>query len=346
MYSGFPTLPVTREPPYTLDSAKIDSYAALTDLPTPHRVRLHFPALCHLLCISRRPNVRFGIYGCLYGAQVDKLVEVGNVRMNLPRDRVEEKETEEERRKRLEAELHNARVELEKYEWGMSNSLLDVSHVGIFVICSATFNPFTHYLLNQLTELLHSAQPTVLILYDPFRTALLGKPYIKAYTLTEEYIGYALKKVEKQKKNAHVKLESKLLKEFGVTRSGIFREIPMELSVDAFHQLGLESIKTTPPVNSFTAINSEAVRTYIEALLSAVQENMSKLTKALDMEAKALEKDHSMSSSTQPLGQRIDTQLLMFVLKEQTHHLEALCDSILLNSTILRDLLPSRAIPA
>lgn len=338
MYSGFPTLPVSRLPNYTLDQATTVECAEWTIVPQARHIRVRFPALCHLLHLSRTPSVRYGIFGRLYGIQVQNTVEVGNICMNLPRDRVAERETDEERRRRQEEEQERTRSAFEQYESVMSSELLDAYHVGLFVICSSTFNPFAHYLLNQMNDLLTSAQPGVLLIYDPFRTALLGKPYLKAYTLTDEYVAYALKKSEKQKKTTQLKAESKLLKEFGVTRSGVFREIPVELDVDAFQQLGLESVETTPTTDSFTAIHREAVSTYIEALLSAIQENTNRLTKSLDLESKALEKDHSMSSATQPLGQSIDTQLTMFVLKEQTQHLEALCDSILLNCTIVRDL--------
>lgn len=345
MFNGFPSLPITTEPNVVIDKATMRECANWTVVPTARQVRLHYPALCHLLSLSKAPNVRFGVYGRLYGAQCNQKVDVGNVCMNPPRERAIDRESDEERRKRQEAEQEKSRTAFETYEDLMSKEMLDAYQVGVFVICSATFNPFNSFLISQLTELVTSAQPAVFILCDPFRTALLGKPYLRAFTLTEEYIAYALKKAEKQKKNTHLKIESKLLKEYGVTCSGVVREIPIELYVGAYQELGLESVDVTPTVDSFIAIHSEGVSSYVEALLSAIQENTSKLTRALDMESKMLERDHSMSSATQPLGQSVETQLLMFLLKEQTQHLEALCDSVLLNSTIIRDLEPSTSAP-
>lgn len=335
MYNGFPTLPLA-PPPSAIDEETHKICSNWTTVPPVRGVRLSYLALCHLLHLSKTPSVRFGVFGRLYGAQVDQTIEIGDVCMNPPRERVMERENDEERRKRLEEEQRKTMQAFQRLEDLRESELLDAYHVGYFVICSATFNPFSLYMMNQLTDLIHSSQPAVLIAYDPFRTALLGKPHIKAFALTDEYIEYATTLKEKRS----VK-ENRLLKDFGVTRSGILREVPISLDLDPYQQLGLETVDVTPTVDSFTAIHSDAVGNYVEALLSNIQENTAKLTKQLEMEAKALEKDHSGSNNhnhQQPLGQSVEVQLALFTLKEQTQHLEALCDSILLNSTGLRDL--------
>lgn len=333
MYSGFPALPVATAPTTSLNDAGIeDRTTTLTVAPPVHAVRLSYPALCHLLYLSKTPSVRFGIFGRLYGLQLDNVVEVGSVCMNPPRERVVERESDEDRRKRLEEEQRKMLDAFEKFERFNHDELLDAYQVGTFAISSATFNPFSSSTVRTLTELVTSSQPAVLVTYDPFRTALLGKPHLRAFTLTDEYIQYFTVLSDRKSVN-----ESKLLRECGVTRSGVLREVPLTLDVDAFHQLGVEKVDVTPSIDCFDAINSDAVGNYIEALLSSVQDNTSKFTRQLEFETKGLERE-SNTGHTQPLGQSVEAQLALFGLKEQTQHLEALCDSILVNTSLLRDI--------
>lgn len=329
MYSGFPKLPVSSAKEI-IDDDTLATCSSWTTVPPARQVRLNYPALCRLLHISKMPGVRFGVFGRLYGAQIEGVVEIGTACMNLPKERIVDRENDEDRRKRLEEERKKEDAAFVAYENMLNDEFLDAYQVGLFVICSATFNPFSPHLIWQMMDLFLSSQPAVVLVYDPFRSSLLGKPFLKAYTLTDEFIAYATKLKEKQ----CVK-EIRLLKEFGVTRSGVIREIPIELNVDAFHQLGLETVDVTPIAPPFTSIHSDAVKNYVEALLSHIQENTAKLTRGLDTEGKMLDKDHA---SDTPLGQSMETQLALFQLKEQTLHLEALCDSILLNSSIFREL--------
>lgn len=335
MYAGFPLLPVTVSAP-PIDEGAQQACKTCTVPPRVENVRLSYPALCHLLHLSKTPSVRFGVFGRLYGVQVAKTVEVGNICMNPPKARPTERESNEERSRRLAEEEERNANDFARLEDMMSEEFFDAYHVGNFVICSAAFNCFSPTMVKLLTDLVTSSQPGVLVTYDPFRTALLGKPYIRAFTLTDEYVSYATKLREK-----HSAKENRLLKEFGVTRSGVLREVPVELHVDAFHQLGLQVVDAEPTEEPFTAIHSDPVNNYMEALLSTIQENSAKLTKQLDTESKMAEKDHHHSGATgmlPPLGQNVETQLLLFALREQTQHLEALCDSVLLNSSILRDI--------
>eukprot|EP00796_Vickermania_ingenoplastis_P002224 gene2224-1387_t len=334
MFNGFPSLPIA-PPAVPIDASFQETCSNWTVVPPANQVRLSYPAICHLLHLSKTPSVRYGVFGRLYGAQLhDNTIEVGNVCMNPPRERVMDRETDEERRRRQEEEHQRQMTAFSRYEELYHSELLDSYQVGIFVICSATFNPFTSFVMNQLTDLVTSSQPCVLVMYDPFRTALLGRPYLRAFTLTESYVNYITTLREKRAAK-----ENKLLKECGVTRNGVLREIPVQIDVDPYHQLGLEHVDVEPTIDSFTAIQSDAVSNYIEALLSNIQENTMKLTKQLDNEAKQLEKDHSGNNSVmQPLGQSVEVQLGLFALKEQTQHLEALCDSALVNLSILRDL--------
>uniref|UniRef100_A0A146KUQ9 Eukaryotic translation initiation factor 3 subunit H n=1 Tax=Lygus hesperus TaxID=30085 RepID=A0A146KUQ9_LYGHE len=214
----------------------------------------------------------------------------------------------------------------------MRNELFGTYQVGQFVIAGSTFNIFPIAVVNQLMNLCDHGQPMVFLSYDPFSTAILGKPALHAYVPTQEYLAYhnALKLRKKDVKF------SKLVKESNVTAAGVLREVPLQIDVDAYQKLGLAVVHTAPLVNSFSAIQSDAVNNFIEALVNSVRANTETLSTGLEKENKA--NMHDPSCHNAPLAQRIDTLLLLQHIKIQTQMLESLCNSTLLNTALLRDI--------
>lgn len=99
----------------------------------------------------------------------------------------------------------------------------------------------------------------------------------------------------------------------------MLREVPIQIDLDAFQQLGLMSVRVTPLQDSFVSIQSDAVGDYMEALVNSVRANTEALSTALEKESKV--NMHDVNTSTNPLAQRIDTLLLIHHVKAQTQML-------------------------
>ncbi|KPA74311.1 hypothetical protein ABB37_09302 [Leptomonas pyrrhocoris] len=335
MYAGFPKLPVTEaQPAVDEEKEKFDESGCVmcTEFPLPKTVQLSFPAVCALLYNARSATSSQNIFGDVIGLQIGDAVSITDVRFQ-PRIDVEEEDrmSQEEFTERLRKERELLRNDMNIHEAAYSDEFLDTNAIGQFVVCSARFNPYSKRTMDKLRDLHDQSQPAILLIYDPFRTSLLGRPYIRAFTPTEAYYKYDVL-VSKERSYQRRRGLAGYAKESGITKHGALHEIPVKLDVDAFHKLNLLHIHTNPVTDTFKAIESLAVGNYIEALLSSIRSNTEQLKSNLDKEGNA--KDNG----NVPVGQDAETMLLMKHLREQTDHLDALCDSELLYSSLLRDL--------
>lgn len=335
MFSGFPPVYLAgNAAPIDLEHERTSAEGCVnaTALPSARSVRLSFPALCHLLSIAKAATSRRSIFGRICGLQLGSVVDITDVRENPLKDQHRDpRETPEERARRLEREKAETERAFSELNDMYTEEELDTYQVGHFVVCNSTYNPYSNTMMNQLMELYDASQPMVLLTFDPFRTSLLGRPYIRAFVPTDEYVKYHdLMKTKKKEVKP-----SRMVRECNVARGGVLREVTLELDVDAYHRLGLLAIDIPRRVDNFQAIQADAMSDYVEALVNSVRANTESLTSSLDAESKANAKE---ANGNVPLAQRIDTLLALQHLREQTLHLEAICDSLLLNSSVLRDL--------
>lgn len=335
MFTGFPSLPLAGPAP------AVDAEFEMGDengcvrgviLKPVQQLRLSYPALCHLLQISKQATKSRGMFGRVYGVQMGTTVEVTDVRGNLPKKMIDrDTETREEVEKLREAERVAEKKAFDEMDAIFAEEELDSYQVGQFVVGSAVFNSYSHITMAQLTELHDASKPTVLISYDPFRTGILGRPFLRAFVPSEAYLQYHRLS---NTKDRSAKLP-KFIQESGVTEHGVLREVPVSLDIDAFHCLGLASVQVAPIPSNYATMNSETVSDYISALVTSVSSNAQHLQNDLEREAKQSSREGNTSGN---LGQKIDTLLMLQHLREQTAHLEALCDSQLLSTSLIRDL--------
>jgi hypothetical protein len=334
MFAGFPKLQVTEtQPAVDFDKELTGDKGCVlcTEFPVPKMINLSFPAVCALLYNARSATSSQTIFGSVVGLQIGDSVSVTDFRFQ-PRTDIEEDDrmTREEFEERRRKELELLRNDMQLHDNAYTDECLDTNTIGQFVVCSARFNPYTKRSMDKLRELHEQTLPAILLVYDPFRTSLLGRPYIRAFTPTEAYYKYdALASKERgyQRRRGF----AGYAKESGITKQGALHEIPVKLDVDAFHKLNLLNMQTSPVADTFKALESLAVANYIEALLSSIRSNTDQLKSKLDYEITG--KDNNL-----PVGQDVETMLLMKHVREQTDHLDALCDSALLYSSLLRDL--------
>ncbi|EPY24054.1 hypothetical protein STCU_07345 [Strigomonas culicis] len=181
-------------------------------------------------------------------------------------------------------------------------------------------------------DLQRNSQPHILLVYDAMRTSILGRPYIRAFVPSENYINYYNKTQEKSA--VHLRPQE-LLQQAEVTKYGVLREVPVEIAVDAYHALNFENFVTAAPPDSFEVIQQPVIMDYVKALVDAVQDGTESLTQMLESEGKQNAKEQNQD---QPLAQRVDALLSLQHVRELAQHLEGICDSLLLNTSMMREL--------
>ncbi|CCW65503.1 unnamed protein product [Phytomonas sp. EM1] len=335
MFSGFPTITLAPPAPAINEAYEMkdpNGCVNTVSFAPVETIRLTYPALCHLLHLSKAASKNRAVFGRLCGLQLGTDVTITDARVN-PTKKItpQDYETPEERRQRQEQERKESDEVFNALNKMFEEEMLDSYQVGCFVVSNSTYNPYSPVLLTQLVQLHKSGQPCVMLSYDPFRTALFGKPYLRGFTLTEAYLQYEQIMAVKGVLKARAVRESKL------TSNGVVREIPVQIEVDPFHMLGLEHLILPPVQDSFLAIQSPVVGDYVEALVDSMSTNASALATGLDREQRLQGKEQG-GASHGSLAQSPETLLALQHLREQAEHVEAICNSILMNASLLRDL--------
>ncbi|CCW71663.1 unnamed protein product [Phytomonas sp. Hart1] len=335
MFSGFPTITLA-SPPAAIDleyeAKDANGCVNAVGFPPVEGIRLCYPALCHLLHLSKSASKNRAVFGRLCGLQLGSEVTLTDVRANPPKKpSPQDYETPEERHRRQEQERKDAEGVFNALNKMFEEEMLDAYQVGCFVISNATYNPYSPILLNQLVQLHKSSQPAVMLSYDPFRTALFGRPYLRGFALTEAYFQY------EQMMEVKGVLKARVVRETRLTTHGVVREIPVQIEVDPYHVLGMAELRVEAAPNSFLAIQSPVIEDYVEALVNSMSSNASALATGLDREQRLQGKEPG-GGGHGALAQSPETLLALQHLREQAEHIEGICNSILMNASLLRDL--------
>ncbi|ESS69464.1 hypothetical protein TcG_03015 [Trypanosoma cruzi] len=299
--------------------------------PMAQRMRISFSALTCLGSYAQNATCHYALFGRLCGVQLNETIEVTNVLPPVINPRPPEDETPEQREKRLLAQQREERQMYERMGKMFFKEELDSYHVGYFAICSAYTNaPYSVRTVQQLAQLALDGNPSVLVVYDPFRTSLMGKLYLRAFVPTREYVEFYTRLIDKR----NILRENRLMRECNVGKGGVLREVKVEVDVDEYQLLCLSGFNVAPLSSTCRTLHSEVMTDYMAALIESVRHNADELSRGLHSESYFSQKEESYG----PLGQRIDTLLKLMQLREQTQHLESLCDGVLINTSLLRDL--------
>lgn len=321
MYKGYPryTAPAVPKP---IDRTQEKAAAGADAVPIT-AVRLELSAALRLVKHSRFANHMVPKFGRVFGAQVGGTVELTNAVPNHPipqhrnRNESEQDTHEREKEEKLREEELFKMFDEEKFDTYV------VGHYVIANLCSNAW--FGQKSIENLFDLVQGRHPAVLLVHDPSRTEL-GKLHLRCFTLTDQYIAYA-----RAKKVADDFDESKMIAAHGVAASGVLRELPVELVATGLHKLLLPEVRLRPVSDSSTVVASPKTNEYIEALLGAVNANVTQLEKIQG----SRRGEGTVSMIVAP---KIDTLLLIEQIKEQTRHIEGLCDAILLTNRVSREI--------
>ncbi|KEG06390.1 hypothetical protein DQ04_14181010 [Trypanosoma grayi] len=301
------------------------------ELPPVQNVRISFSSLTYLGSMAQNATCHYAVFGRLCGVQLNDTIEITNVLPAPLAPRPPEDETSDQREKRLAAQQREEKRMYDKLGKMLHKEELDSYHVGQFTVCSACTNaPYSVRTAQQLAQLALGGHPSVLLVYDPFRSGLMGKLYLRAFVPTHEYLDFYTKINSKR----NTLRENRLVRDCRVGKSGVLREVKVEVDVDEHQLLCLEGFNVAPLPSTCTALQSDTMSDYIAALLESVRHNTDELTRVLSSENYHSQKEENYG----PLAQRIDTLLKLMQLRDQTQHLESLCDGVLLNTSLLRDL--------
>ena len=318
MFKGFPHFVQPATPkPIDHTQERINS----VDSPAITAVRLELTSVLRLVKHSRFANHMVPKFGKIVGVQIGSTVEVTNALPNYPppqRDRRtfehDDEIAEREKEEKLKEQELEQMLDCEKF---------DTYVVGNYVIANLCSNAwFGQKTIDNLFSQVQGRHPAVLLVYDPCRTEL-GKLHIRCFTLTDQYIAFA-----RAKKVTDDFDESKMIVTHGVVASGVLRELPVELAANGLHKLLLPEVKLRLPSDSSTVAASPKTIEYLEALLSAVNNNVTMLEKI----------QGQRKESSMVVAPKIDTLLLIDQIKEQTRHIEGLCDGILLSNRVSREI--------
>lgn len=334
MFHGFPDVQIaSRESVINRHFHENDEEGCVNSFEQPmvHNVRISLSALTYLGNLAQGVTCHFAVFGRLCGVQLRDTIEITNVLPAAIMPRPPEDETAERREKRLLAQQREEKQMYEKLGKILHKEELDSYHVGQFVICSACSSaPYSVRTAQQLAQLTLDGHPSVLVVYDPFRTSLMGKLYLRAFVPTREYLDFYGKITSKH----NTLRENRLVRDCNVGKGGVLREVKVEVDVDEYQLLFLDGIKLTPLPSTCSMLHSDSMADYTAALIESLGHNVEELTRALSNENYYSQKEEAYG----PLAQRIDTLLRLMHLREQTQHLESLSDGVLLNASLLRDL--------
>ncbi|ESL06348.1 hypothetical protein TRSC58_05980 [Trypanosoma rangeli SC58] len=334
MFHGFPDVKIApRDTTLSEQFSQLDKEDCVEALlrPLVQKVHISFAALTYLGSLAQNATSHYALFGRVCGVQVNEAIEITNVLPPVITSRPPEDETPEQREERLREQQREERKMYERMGKMLLKEELDSYQVGYFAVCSACTNaPYSVRTAQQLAQLAVDGHPSVLIVYDPFRTSLMGKLYLRAFVPTREYVEFYTKINNKR----NTLRENRLMRDCHVGKSGVLREVRVEVDVDEYHLLCLDGFNITPLPSTCTTLHSQTMAEYTAALIESVRHNTDELSRVLHSESYFSQKEESYG----PLAQRIDTLLKLMQLREQTQHLESICDGVLLNTTLLRDL--------
>ncbi|CCD17060.1 unnamed protein product [Trypanosoma congolense IL3000] len=227
MFHGFPQVQVqlsAADVPVDLRFHRDDEAGCVKTikLQPVQRVRISFAALTHLGSLAQNATCHHAVFGELCGVQLNDTIEVTNIIPAVSAERTNEDEREDQREKRMAAQQQEEKQMRGKLEKMLRNEVLDSYNVGHFTVCSACANaPYSTRTAHQLAKLALDGHPSVLIVYDPFRTDLMGKLHLRAFVPTAEYIDFYGKFTSKR----NALRENRLVRDCRVTKHGVLREV-------------------------------------------------------------------------------------------------------------------------
>ena len=349
MFNGVPSVTLASPLPavdYNKEVSDSRGCVLALDMEPVSRVVLDVSTALAIAKHARSGTTAHGVRGNICGLQLGSVVEVS---MALPelvsftdmRRLQEARLVDEHEKQRLEREKEEVRVKLgheEAYKAAMTRERFDTYVVGHYIgagLCSHSLRDMEGALRSLFDKAL-SVSPAVLLIYDPVRTGVLGKLAISAYTFTSEFLTLAKGKSEKRDLGGVWNMflgGERLVKDFatfGVTQSGMLREVPVEIRASALVKSALHVMEEPPlPCTNAVAVSPLADQ-YLEELLAKTQQNCDALRQAIGKTKWDDSKERVVTDEC-----RAQELVLIDYIKKQTAQLVGLCDAVLLNAVAI-----------
>lgn len=235
------------------------------------------------------------------------------------------------------------------YNQLMSANYMDTNTVGFYTISDA-FRLFQEKNIHALEAHVDANSPAVMLCYDKTRTNR-GRLHLRAFVLTAAYITFHRQRVnEANKAFSDVHLRRKM-RVCGVYDQGILREIPVTIRCSIEQQLLMADFIPTPELPRMADVVDAHVR-YNTGLVQAYSRGVHNLNRSLEKHAREVNGKLRTRDSQRDSGNTVVTDieekdinnvdinslLSLASLTEQAEHIQAVCDSVLMNLAVAKKL--------
>lgn len=286
-------------------------------------------------------------FGDVFGVQIGATVEITNAAPKIV-PHIPKVNREEYLKVAKEAEALVERAS-KTYKTLMANNCLDVNRVGFYTI-SDSFRLFQERNVQALEALVDANSPAVMLCYDKTRTKR-GRLHLRAFVLTSAYITFHRQRInESNKQFSDVQLRRKM-RLCGVYDQGILREVPVKIRCSIEQQMLMADSIPTPELPRMSD-DLEARIQYNAALMQSYSRGVHNLNRSLDkhtrdVTGKLRTRDYQRENGNTIVMDiedkdvhNVDTNTLLSLvsLAEQAEHIQAVCDSVLMNLAVAKKL--------
>eukprot|EP00744_Colponema_vietnamica_P005142 GILI01007562.1.p1 GENE.GILI01007562.1~~GILI01007562.1.p1 ORF type:complete len:350 (-),score=98.03 GILI01007562.1:115-1164(-) len=286
-------------------------------------------------------------FGDVFGVQLGSTIEISQA---LPRltPNVRRVSADEHAKAIKEAEAIVERAS-RTYKSIMSNNFLDANRVGFYTI-SDPFRLYQEKNIKSLEALVDANSPAVMLVHDKSRTKR-GRLHLRAFVLTNAYITFHRQRHNEASKQINEVQLRRKMRVCGVYEQGVLREVPVSIRCSLEQQLLLADSVATPELPRM-ADNIDQRIQYGTALLQNYSRGIHNFNKSLNshtygVNRKLRERDYQRDSGNTVVmdieekdvnNVDINTLLGLASLTEQAEHIQAVCDSVLMNLAVAKKL--------
>lgn len=325
MFSGYPQTTVTRAAGVPLaDDAETSEHGPVMTLEFPaiEKVIIEAHAVLRIVKHARDGGTRI-VGGTVTGMQFGTTAEVTSAVPYVQSN--DAKDEEEARRDRAD---HDTLIE----RYGAAG--FDRFPLGRYTCCTHSAQIASRH-LNHLEMCVRKGEPSLLVAYDPLRSEM-GKLYLKAYTLSDQYLSIVREEMDLAKRpDGEVALEERR-KARKMDGSGVLKEVPVEIHANALQQVLLAQLAQKPRGVQNTIIANHDLGRYTERALTVTVDVLEKLRADVSYR-QGKHRDDGIAP------QRADTHVVAQQLLEQSKHLDAIASGSALNLDFARHVAEKQA---
>lgn len=286
-------------------------------------------------------------FGDVFGVQLGSTIEITNAAPKIT-PHIPKVSREEYAKVAKDAEAQVERSS-KVFKSLLSQNFLDANRVGFYTI-SDSFRLFQERNVQALEALVDANSPAVMLCYDKTRTKR-GRLHLRAFVLTSAYITFHRQRInESSKQFNEVQLRRKM-RLCGVYEQGILREVPVKIRCSVEQQMLMADSIPTPELPRMSDDLESRIQ-YNAALMQSYSRGVHNLNRSLEKHAREVNgklrsRDYQRESGNTVVVDieekdvnNVDTNALLALvsLTEQAEHIQAVCDSVLMNLAVAKKL--------